>query len=82
MGYHGRLSKSTLSIPVSTVTESLFLSCLSNNDQSSVSVLYFCHLNQLQEEEAYMQRQKLLEDMLSLKERESEFDLNHQMKTK
>ncbi|XP_073252589.1 centriole and centriolar satellite protein OFD1-like isoform X2 [Porites lutea] len=37
---------------------------------------------QLQEEEAYIQRQKLLEDMLSLKERESEFDLRQQMKTK
>lgn len=37
---------------------------------------------ELQEEEAYVQRQKLLEDMLSLKERESQFDLNHQMKTK
>ncbi|XP_078369169.1 centriole and centriolar satellite protein OFD1-like isoform X2 [Oculina patagonica] len=37
---------------------------------------------ELQEEEAYVQRQKLLEDMLSLKERESEFDLNHQMKAK
>jgi len=37
---------------------------------------------QLQEEEAYVQRQKLLEDMLSLKERESEFELNQQMKAK
>lgn len=41
-----------------------------------------CHLHQLQEEESYVQRQKLLEDMLSLKEQESQFDLNHQMKTK
>ncbi|XP_027045828.1 oral-facial-digital syndrome 1 protein homolog isoform X3 [Pocillopora damicornis] len=37
---------------------------------------------QLQEEEAHAQRQKLLEDMLSLKQRETEFDLNHQMKAK
>ncbi|CAH3114657.1 unnamed protein product [Pocillopora meandrina] len=37
---------------------------------------------QLQEEEAHAQRQKLLEDMLSLKQRETEFDLNHQMQAK
>jgi len=56
---------------------------LQNYSQLLMSVLnLLCHLHQLQEEEAYMQRQKLLEDMLSLKERESQFDLNHQMKTK
>lgn len=37
---------------------------------------------QLQDEETYTQRQKLLEGMLSLKERESEVDLNNQLKTK
>lgn len=37
---------------------------------------------QLQDEEAHTQRQKLLEGMLSLKERESEVDLNNQLKTK
>ena len=37
---------------------------------------------QLQDEEAFSQRQKLLEGMLSLKERESEVDLNNQLKTK
>ncbi|XP_068703623.1 centriole and centriolar satellite protein OFD1-like isoform X2 [Montipora foliosa] len=37
---------------------------------------------QIQDEEAYSQRQKILEGILSLKERESEFDLNQKMKIK
>ncbi|XP_067040816.1 centriole and centriolar satellite protein OFD1-like isoform X3 [Acropora muricata] len=40
------------------------------------------HQKQIQDEEAFSQRQKLLEGMLALKERESEFDLNQQMRLK